>query len=540
MKSNKKTKGKRFSKRNSVLDELANEVDTVPSKKPKKEKTKKAKDTKEKKASNTSKKEKKEKKKPRKKLRAFLTIFLFFIFLGCIYGVITYFYQSHFFPGTTINGMNCEGLTVDNVKDKLQQSISKYELSIISEDGSKELLTGDMLGLTYVDDQGVEKLIKKQEPYLWILNLSKKDTMQVTTNITYEKEIVKMLVEELDCIQPENKTPPSNAYIHETESGWEIIPEVYGNTVKKEELITAICTAVDSGQTELNLKEQDLYEKPTILSDDENLNKQIETLNTLTQANLTYDFGDGRIYTIDRSLIKTWLVQAEDGTYSIDQTQVAAFVKQMARDTDTFGLAHEFKTSLGPTIQLAKGGDYGWVINRDATTANLVAEITAGNSGTIQPIYKYKGIARGINDIGGTYVEICIEQQKMWCYKDGNLVVETNVITGNHSTGYDTPSGSVWAIDAKKKDASFTLYDVDVTFWLPFNDQVGIHDASWRSAKSYKPDTYLRNGSHGCINTPYDAAEKIFNVMEIGYPVVVYYSIEQPVGPQPTKSTSIG
>lgn len=488
----------------------------------------------------THKLSKKKHKKKNTKLRIALVIFIFLFFTGCIYAVIAFHYSSHFLPGTTINGINCEGLSVEKVEEKLQQSISKYELSIVTKEGTKEVLTGDMLGLVYSDEQGVEQLMEQQNPYIWILNIAKDNNLQLATNITYEKHIVTALVEQLTCMQPENQTAPVDAHIEETDTGWEIVPEVEGNTIKKEKLIEAICNAIDTGLTKLNLEENDLYEKPTVLGTDESLANQLNTLNTLTQANITYDFEDGRIYTIDRSVIKNWLVQAEDGTYSIDQAQVAAYVKQMAYDTDTFGLSHQFKTSLGPTITLARGGDYGWVINRDATTANLIAEIQSGTNGTIQPIYKYKGIARGINDIGGTYVEICIEKQKMWCYKDGQLVVETNVVTGNHSTGYDTPSGSVWAIDAKKKDASFTLYEADVTFWLPFNDQVGIHDASWRSSGEYVADTYLYNGSHGCINTPYDAAEKIFNVMEIGYPVVVYYSTEQPVGPQPTQNNSVG
>ena len=64
---------------------------------------------------------------------------------------------------------------------------------------------------------------------------------------------------------------------------------------------------------------------------------------------------------------------------------------------------------------------------------------------------------------------MCISQQKMWCYKDGVLVTETPVTTGNHATGYDTPAGSVWAVDAKKSDCDFKLYPSHVMFWLPFN-----------------------------------------------------------------------
>ena len=128
----------------------------------------------------------------------------------------------------------------------------------------------------------------------------------------------------------------------------------------------------------------------------------------------------------------------------------------------------------------------------------------------------------------------------MWCYKDGQLVVETPVVTGNSATGHDTPSGSVWAIDAKKKDAHFKQFNVDVTFWLPFNGGVGIHDASWRSSSEYVPSTFRSDGSHGCVNTPYEAAEQIFNTVDIGYPVIVYYSTDQVVGPQPTQENTIG
>ena len=78
-----------------------------------------------------------------------------------------------------------------------------------------------------------------------------------------------------------------------------------------------------------------------------------------------------------------------------------------------------------------------------------------------------------------------------------------------------------------------------MTFWLPFNEDVGIHDASWRPEAAYVPETYETSGSHGCVNTPYAAAEKIFNTVDIGYPVIVYYSTDQVVGPEPTQENGI-
>ncbi len=452
-----------------------------------------------------------------------------------VYLGVSYYYSSHFFPKTVINGLNCAGLSVDQVKEKIQSQILSYTLTLEERDGQTEQLTGDQLQLKYVDDRKVEALMEEQNPFTWPIYIVKQNNHEMAANISYSEETMTQLLDALQCFQPENVTAPEDAKITDNGTAFEITPEVEGNTLKREETEQAVREAIDTGKSELNFEEAGLYEVPSVRSDDEMLNNQVTQMNSLTAANLTYDFVD-RQYVVNRDVIKEWLTQDAEGNYTIDETQAAAWVRQMAYETDTFGLAHTFKTSLGPTIELKAGGDYGWVINKDKTTAALVEAVKAGTQGAIEPVYLYSANDRSQNDIGGTYVEICISQQKMWCYKDGQLVVETPVVTGSHATGYDTPAGSVWAIDGKKSDYDFTLYTAHVMFWLPFNDQVGIHDSSWRS--EYGGDIYLTNGSHGCVNTPYDAAEKIFNTVGIGDPVIVYYSLDDVVGPQPTQKNT--
>ena len=452
-----------------------------------------------------------------------------------VYLGVSYYYSSHFFPKTVINGLNCAGLSVDQVKEKIQSQILSYTLTLEERGGQTEQLTGDQLQLKYVDDRKVEALMEEQNPFTWPIYIVKQNNHEMAANISYSEETMTQLLDALQCFQPENVTAPEDAKITDNGTAFEITPEVEGNTLKREETEQAVREAIDTGKSELNFEEAGLYEAPSVRSDDETLNNQVTQMNSLTAANLTYDFVD-RQYVVNRDVIKEWLTQDAEGNYTIDETQAAAWVRQMAYETDTFGLAHTFKTSLGPTIELKAGGDYGWVINKDKTTAALVEAVKAGTQGAIEPVYLYSANDRSQNDIGGTYVEICISQQKMWCYKDGQLVVETPVVTGSHATGYDTPAGSVWAIDGKKSDYDFTLYTAHVMFWLPFNDQVGIHDSSWRS--EYGGDIYLTNGSHGCVNTPYDAAEKIFNTVGIGDPVIVYYSLDDVVGQQPTQKNT--
>ena len=118
-------------------------------------------------------------------------------------------------------------------------------------------------------------------------------------------------------------------------------------------------------------------------------------------------------------------------------------------------------------------------------------------------------------------MEISLAKQHMWFFKDGQLLVDTDVVTGNHNKGWDTHTG-VYAIMYKERDATLVgeNYSSPVKYWLPFYANTGIHDASWRS--SFGGSEYMNNGSHGCVNTPPANAEKIFNNIEKGVPVVVY------------------
>ena len=194
---------------------------------------------------------------------------------------------------------------------------------------------------------------------------------------------------------------------------------------------------------------------------------------------------------------------------------------QLANKYDTYGGYRSFRTSLGTAVDLY-GGDYGWLLDRAATADELAEAIRQKKTMTMDPIYTHTAMSRGLNDIGDTYVEICISLQEMWCYQDGELMVDTPVVTGNPNRDNETPSGGVWEIDAKMQD--YTLvgpdYRTPVSFWMPFNGGVGIHDLQ---ARYYFGGTiYLYNGSHGCVNTPLDAVEQIYNIVSVGTPVIVY------------------
>ena len=379
--------------------------------------------------------------------------------------------------------------------------------------------------LVVEDDPSVRNLITttlKTNDYRYVVAPNGSTAIMETTSHNPEIILLDLGLPDMDGVQ-----------VIQTVRSWSNVPIIVISARSED---NDKIKALDAGAASVDLEEKDVYRKPGITQDDEALNGEMAELNHLTAARITYAIGENS-YAIDRATLQSWLVQGEDGTYTISQDEAAAFVRHMAYETDTFGLAHTFKTSLGATINLNAGGDYGWCIDKEETMQALLQAIEDETQGNLDPVYLYTANDRSANDIGNTYVEVCISQQKMWCYKDGVLVTETPVTTGNHATGYDTPAGSVWAVDAKKSDCDFKLYPSHVMFWLPFNGDVGIHDASWRT--EYGGDIYLTNGSHGCVNTPYTEAEKVFNAIEIGDPVIVYYSLDDVTGPQPTQKNSL-
>lgn len=462
---------------------------------------------------------KKKKKNAKKLVLGVLIAYVAIMALG--YMGVSYYFSSHFLKGTTISGMDSSNKTADQVKKKIQKQLGQYKLRITEIDGKTETIQGSAIDLTYVDDGKIDELLSSQDRWKWITAFSAKKTYELAVTTTYDEKKLTGVLDDMSCFQQENIVAPEDAYLEEQDGEYVIVPEVEGNTLDRTKLESAVKDAIENGKTEINLEELGCYEKPSVLQDDAGLIAERDAKNQLLKVDITYDFGD-RSETVDGSVVKDWLIQDSDGNWTVDESKAAAYVQQLAYKYDTFGLTHEFTTHAGNKITL-KGGDYGWVIKKSETTAALVEYIKEGKTGTVEPVYLYEGKSRDTNDIGGTYVEISIQDQEMWCYKDGVVVVDTPVVTGNVSKGYDTPAGSVWAIDAKKHDAVLKGegYTQPVTYWMPFNGNVGIHDAdTWRS--QYGGEIYKTSGSHGCVNIPTANAEKIFNTVEIGTPVIVY------------------
>ena len=124
-------------------------------------------------------------------------------------------------------------------------------------------------------------------------------------------------------------------------------------------------------------------------------------------------------------------------------------------------------------------------------------------------------------EIPNTYIEVDIENQHVWLYKDGQLVMDSGCVTGNKNS-MDTPTG-VYYVFQKAHNVHFPTGGSSKN-WMKFTYRGhGLHDATWRSLKQFdNANTYKGNGSHGCVNLPLDFSTKLYNEIEEGIVVVIY------------------
>lgn len=83
------------------------------------------------------------------------------VLLAAGYGAVGYYYQDKFYPETRINGSDCGGMQVAEIKEIIKKSAEEYSLTIQEKDNQTEVITGDQIQITYQDDNSLEK-VKEQ------------------------------------------------------------------------------------------------------------------------------------------------------------------------------------------------------------------------------------------------------------------------------------------------------------------------------------------------------------------------------------------
>ena len=431
-------------------------------------------------------------------------------------------YKTCFLPGTIVDGMDVTGKTAAEVEDAIMEQLKGYKLTINGREDLSESITGEEVGLYAEFDDTLAKAIAAQKPMEWGKYRFGKSVNEVNTDalIRYNDEMLGEAVDSLSCMDKENMREPQDAKISDyTSGGYTIIKEDEGTELLEDKVKEAVAAAVMSLAESVDLEEQGCYVSPSITSEDEALKTACETMNKYVGARITYQFGD-KSETLSGDEIHNWLT-VNGTSVRINEGKATEYVKKLAASYDTAYKAKSLKTSYGKTVSIT-GGSYGYKINQAKEAATLVSLIKNGEQTSREPEYSQKGASRTGNDYGNTYVEINLTAQHLYFYVKGKLVVQSDFVSGNAAKGWSTPAGA-YSITYKQRNATLKGqgYATPVSYWMPFNGGIGLHDANWR--KTFGGTIYKTNGSHGCVNLPPAVAKTIYENISAGDPVLCYH-----------------
>lgn len=430
------------------------------------------------------------------------------------------FFMDSFYFGTTLSDLKIGGKTVEAVKVAIEEKGKNYELNLYGRDGEKQTLKGELFELVYEIKEDVEKLKKGQKAFGWPLALFSSKALNISETATYNEAKLEEVIRGLSYFEEESIIEPENATLSFNGTSYDIIPEKEGNKLNFERVKEVVKQAIEKSDRVVNLEESGCYEMAKFTEESPEIIKAQEAFNEYLQADITYLFGMQE-EKVDAELISSWLEFTSQGEALLNEDKVRGYIRELDKKYSTLGATRQFKTSDG-TIATVSGGDYGWQISISKETEALLTAIKEGQTIYREPISTSVSQSYNSNDIGDTYVEISLTKQYLWFYKDGKLLTQGGIVTGDQRRNYSTPQGT-YKLDYKQRNATLRGpgYVTPVNYWMPFNKNIGLHDATWRN--SFGGNIYIANGSHGCVNAPYDMAQIIFNNIESGMPIVCYY-----------------
>ncbi len=115
---------------------------------------------------------------------------------------------------------------------------------------------------------------------------------------------------------------------------------------------------------------------------------------------------------------------------------------------------------------------------------------------------------------------VSVSQQHLWACQGRKQVDSTPVTTGAKVHHRQTPLGS-WRVQGKQRNRYLVGpgYRDYVHYWMPFNGDFGLHDASWQTMP-FGSSQWPKQGSHGCVHVPTKTMAWIYRWARVGNTVV--------------------
>lgn len=429
------------------------------------------------------------------------------------------FALDRFVLGTYGNGIPLSGKTVEEAKAYLEGEYSQnYTLYIKGKDKT-ETIKGSEIGYRLFAPSNLQEVLEKEgKEELKDNPDGRYDFSLEGSKASFNEEKLKEKLRQLSCIKDSKKT--TNAYI-DKESG-KIVPEVEGNSLDEARFYENVYSALNRGENTIDLSQRGLYESITVHKSD--LEAKEEAVKRLQSVEIVTNIL-GHKETLSGETLFDMVKGVSASGVEFNEDKLLAYANYLEGKYGNPGNTVSFHSASGKDIAMVS--PYALHINVQAEKEALKQAISSFRTMEREPAYSYRPAQYEQPQFGTTFLEIDLGMQHVYYYEGGNLVWESPTVTGMLRGERATPAGVFFL---KGKETNRTLrgkmingkpeYEAHVSYWMPFNGGVGLHDASWRSR--FGGDIYVNNGSHGCINLPRNKAAELYGRIQRGCPIVVH------------------
>lgn len=481
------------------------------------------------------------------------------IILAGINGIILFcmiYYSDRWYPGTTVNGLEVSGQTMEESKRYLLDEYQDYALTVTGREGvSLTIYAYDINYTAYAGDDWEKTYTNQHEKSGFPLAGEKNYTVKL--DVTYDEEALEGLVAGSELINGSEEHPivkPMSAYVvYNAEKGQYVCgKEIMGNLLNQEVFLEVVKDALETGKTEIDIRDselyKDVYQAPGVTSEDEELQNELFLCNNAALRYIRWDMGDGITEEITPEQITRWIIYKK-GKVTYDNEGVASWVKRFCHKYQTVGKDRMIQSHTGKKVKIT-GGDYGWQTDYDRTlkqvkkalTKNIKRSFTEAymenpseenkKALTIKkdPIYLNTAHQRNQDDPSKdwdskNYTEISLTEQMVYVFRKGKVAFSCRCITGLPTKDRTTRTGAYYV---KEHRPEYTMtgddYRTHVKHWVRITwTGTGFHPATWQPWSRWTNTLYKSKGSHGCINLSPGDAEKIYNMVKYREAVFIHY-----------------
>lgn len=230
---------------------------------------------------------------------------------------------THFWRNTTISGIDCSWLTLKEAYNKIEQEVNTRTIKFYFMDGNIYEETYEKIGVS-IDEKKLESVFKEQHKYR-----SGHHFYNLGSVIELDQEKLKETLKTFPELQLENMIAPQNAQLTWNGEKFDVTREKVGNQIDLEEAEEFAIRQINAGMDSIYFQLVTQGNPDVVYEDIESIQKY---MNNLLQSCLYFKLANGEIVTLDKNVIKTWIVEDARLGYSIDvESGIQHFVEMLAQ-----------------------------------------------------------------------------------------------------------------------------------------------------------------------------------------------------------------